>query len=103
MHILQKGRRHKMPAYLKPKMFADLISEAVTRAAADQSILAVGQETTRIARQTRLAPPVVASSLMEAAREAQVAMELPSLAELGISGDWRPNKERRGGQLLLRR
>jgi hypothetical protein len=85
--LLPKTEEALLPTNLKPRLFAELISVTVSRSVADQSILAVSQEAIRISHQTHLSPCVVTASLMEAAREAQVAMELPSLAELGFSGD----------------
>jgi hypothetical protein len=64
--------------------FAEAVDDAVGRAARARDILAVGIETTRIARETGLAPWLVAARLIEAGRRAQVAMELPTAEQLGL-------------------
>jgi hypothetical protein len=69
----------------KTKLFVDAIDDCIKRASAGGTILSVGAEAARIADRIGLPRRVVAERLVEAASEAQIAMELPTAVELGIA------------------
>jgi hypothetical protein len=73
-----------MSKIAKSERFADAVEECIRRASAGQVILSVGMEAVRIADTIGLPRRVVAERLIDAACEAQIAMELPTAAELGI-------------------
>ena len=90
-----------MSTIAKPKLFADAIDECVRRASDARLILSLGVESVRIADTLGLPRRVVTERLIEAARGAQIAMELPSAAELGIALSASGSSCRRPGNSTL--
>jgi hypothetical protein len=68
----------------EPQRVTVLVQQAVAGAQERRAILAVGEEAMRIAVATGLSAWAVAARLIEAGREAQIAMELPTTDQLSF-------------------